>query len=104
MKEETSELKGKADPAGGKWLSKNNVDIINHFEKIGITYFLTKLWNMWKLDPHNAYTDDQKKAHFNLDLPRYDISMAEIIGVVEKQFDKTLHAFKNISSAPECYT
>ena len=61
MKDELSELKGKADPTGAKWLSENNVDIINHLEKTSITYFLTKLWNMWKLDPHNAYTDDTRR-------------------------------------------
>jgi hypothetical protein len=72
MKEESSELKGKADPNGAKWLSQNKVEIINHFEKLDITYSLAwgmHLWNMRQVDPINTKTYDEKKTYFNSEFP-----------------------------------
>jgi hypothetical protein len=82
MKEESSELKDKADPNGAKWLSQNKVENINHFEKIVITYFLTwvkKLWIMRQVDLFNTKTDDEKKTDFNSEFPKYDYTLTEII-------------------------
>jgi hypothetical protein len=98
---QSSELKGKTDPNGTKCLSENKVEIINHFEKLDITYFLVwykKLWSMRQVDPLNIKTDDEKKNYFNSEFPKYDYTLYEIIGSVEKKFDKTSDVFKSIGA------
>jgi hypothetical protein len=57
-----------------------------------------KLWNMRQVDPINTKTYDEKKTYFNSEFPKYDYTLAEIIGSVEKKFDKTSDVFKNIDA------
>ena len=98
MKEETTELKGKADPNGTKWLSDDNDTIINHAEKLNMDQFIfwgKKLSVMNQVDPPVS-TDTQKLAYFNVNYPIYDNQQTEIADIVEKKFDKTWIAFNNI--------
>jgi hypothetical protein len=85
-------------------LSQNKkVEIINHFEKLDITYFFTwgkKLWIMRQVDPFNTKTDDEKKTYFSSEFPKYECTLTEIIGSVEKKFDKTSDTFKSIGAGP----